>query len=97
MPFAKDVLTTGEVAKICNVAPRTVSKWFDSGQLQKLGLPVGNEFTVTYHPTSGDNTWKNDLTQINGARFVQFRVTFLANAESGLTPELSALGFAFSK
>ena len=70
---------------------------FDSGQLQKLGLPVGNEFTVTFHPTSGDNSWKNDVTQINGARFVQFRVTFLANAESGLIPELSALGFAFSK
>jgi hypothetical protein len=70
---------------------------FDSGQLQKLGLPVGNEFTVTYHPTSGDNSWKNDLTLVNGARFVQFRVTFLANAESGLIPELSALGFAFSK
>ena len=29
----KDVLTTGEVAKLCNVASRTVSKWFDSGQL----------------------------------------------------------------
>jgi len=33
-PFEKDVLTTGEVAKICNVASRTVSKWFDSGQLK---------------------------------------------------------------
>ena len=25
MPVEKDVLTTGEVAKLCNVAPRTVS------------------------------------------------------------------------
>ncbi|MFM7043497.1 MAG: response regulator, partial [Planctomycetaceae bacterium] len=25
------VFTTGQVAKICKVAPRTVSKWFDSG------------------------------------------------------------------
>ncbi|MEM6855338.1 MAG: regulator, partial [Planctomycetota bacterium] len=33
MAKQKDILTTGEVAKICNVAPRTVSKWFDSGQL----------------------------------------------------------------
>ncbi|MCY2996511.1 MAG: response regulator, partial [Planctomycetota bacterium] len=24
------VFTTGQVAKICKVAPRTVSKWFDS-------------------------------------------------------------------
>lgn len=41
MPSAKpkDVLTTGEVAKICNVAPRTVSKWFDSGQLVGYRIP----------------------------------------------------------
>jgi len=35
----KDVLTTGEVAKICNVAPRTVSKWFDSGKLRGYRIP----------------------------------------------------------
>ncbi len=39
MPFDKDVLTTGEVAKICNVAPRTVSKWFDSGALRGYRIP----------------------------------------------------------
>ncbi len=37
--FDKDVLTTGEVAKICNVAPRTVSKWFDSGSLKGYRIP----------------------------------------------------------
>ena len=37
--FDKDVLTTGEVAKICNVAARTVSKWFDSGQLEGYRIP----------------------------------------------------------
>ena len=35
----KDVLTTGEVAKICNVAPRTVSKWFDTGALTGYRIP----------------------------------------------------------
>jgi excisionase family DNA binding protein len=39
MPIEKDVLTTGEVAKLCNVAPRTVSKWFDSGQLKGYRIP----------------------------------------------------------
>src|SRR5262249_49330648 len=33
------VLTTGEVAKICRVAPRTVSKWFDTGQLRGYRIP----------------------------------------------------------
>ena len=35
----KDVLTTGEVARICSVAPRTVSKWFDSGALRGYRIP----------------------------------------------------------
>lgn len=35
----KDVLTTGEVASICKVAPRTVSKWFDSGRLKGYRIP----------------------------------------------------------
>ncbi|MCC6952095.1 MAG: response regulator [Phycisphaerales bacterium] len=39
MTFDKEVLTTGEVAKICNVAPRTVSKWFDSGALKGYRIP----------------------------------------------------------
>ncbi len=39
MNIEKDVLTTGEVARICNVAARTVSKWFDSGQLKGYRIP----------------------------------------------------------
>jgi len=39
MAKGKNVLTTGDVAKICNVAPRTVSKWFDSGQLKGYKIP----------------------------------------------------------
>jgi len=35
----KDVFTTGEVARICRVAPRTVSKWFDTGQLKGYRIP----------------------------------------------------------
>lgn len=39
MARPKDVLTTGEVARICNVAPRTVSKWFDTGKLRGYRIP----------------------------------------------------------
>jgi excisionase family DNA binding protein len=39
MRARKTVLTTGEVARICNVAPRTVSKWFDTGQLRGYRIP----------------------------------------------------------
>lgn len=35
----KPVFTTGQVAKICHVAPRTVSKWFDTGKLKGYRIP----------------------------------------------------------
>lgn len=34
-------LTTGQVARICGVAPRTVQKWIDSGHLHGYRLPGG--------------------------------------------------------
>ena len=43
MAKGKNVLTTGDVAKICNVAPRTVSKWFDSGQLKGYRIPSSKD------------------------------------------------------
>lgn len=33
------IFTVGQVAKICKVAPRTVSKWFDSGRLRGYRIP----------------------------------------------------------
>lgn len=39
MAKGKNVLTTGDVARICHVAPRTVSKWFDKGQLKGYRIP----------------------------------------------------------
>jgi len=39
----REVLTTGQVARICHVAPRTVSKWFDSGKLRGYRIPGSRE------------------------------------------------------
>lgn len=33
------VFTIGQVAKVCKVAPRTVSNWFDSGRLKGYRIP----------------------------------------------------------
>ncbi len=49
MQKRKDVLTTGQVAQICNVAPRTVTKWFDSGQLKGYRIPGSRDRRI---PTS---------------------------------------------
>ena len=39
MAKGKKVLTTGEVAEICNVASRTVGKWFDKKLLKGYRIP----------------------------------------------------------
>lgn len=50
----KTIFTTGQVAKICKVAPRTVSKWFDSGRLRGYRVPgsqdrrIPREFLVRF-------------------------------------------------
>jgi excisionase family DNA binding protein len=46
-PESKSVLTTGEVAAICNVAARTVSKWIDSGRLAGYRIPGSRDRRVT--------------------------------------------------
>lgn len=42
----KKVFTTGQVAKFCRVAPRTVSKWFDSGRLRGYRIPGSQDRRV---------------------------------------------------
>lgn len=49
----KDVLTTGEVARICSVAPRTVSKWFDSGQLRGYRIPGSKDRRIPLNALVG--------------------------------------------
>ena len=39
MAKGRNVLTTGEVATICNVASRTVGKWFDAKLLKGYRIP----------------------------------------------------------
>lgn len=39
----KTIYTTGEVARLCEVAPRTVSKWFDTGKLKGFRIPGGRD------------------------------------------------------
>lgn len=39
--------TTGKIAKICGVAPRTVSKWIDKGLLPGYSIPGGKDRRVT--------------------------------------------------
>lgn len=42
----KDHLSTGQIAKLCRVAPRTVSKWVDSGKLVGYRIPLSQDRRV---------------------------------------------------
>ena len=42
----KDVLTTGDVARLCHVAPRTVTKWVDTGVLRGYRIPGSRDRRV---------------------------------------------------
>jgi two-component system response regulator RpaA len=44
----KIAYTTGDVARICNCAPRTVSKWFDAGILKGYRLPRSQDRRVPH-------------------------------------------------
>ena len=47
--FTRDtVFTTGKIAKIFRVAPRTVSKWFDSGRLKGSRVPGSQDRRIPY-------------------------------------------------
>ena len=46
---------------------------------------------------TGVSTWSPDIDSIDGSKFVQMRITFLSNIATGLSPELSAIGLAFSE
>lgn len=41
-----NVYTTGQVARIAKVAPRTASKWFDRGEIKGYRLPGSNDRRV---------------------------------------------------
>ena len=43
MAKGKDILTTGQVAKICCVSTRTAQKWFDTGLLTGYIMPGGKD------------------------------------------------------
>jgi two-component system response regulator RpaA len=42
-PLQSGVYTTGQASRICRAAPRTVSKWCDSGMLKSYRLPMSRD------------------------------------------------------
>jgi hypothetical protein len=57
--------------------------------------PLGTAFSVSF--TGGVSTWADTMAQINGSQYFQCRITMISNIESGISPELTSLGFAFAR
>jgi excisionase family DNA binding protein len=75
----KDVLTTGQVARLCNVAPRTVSKWFDSGQLRGYRIPGSKDRRIPLQQLI--RFMKAHGIPLNGIETGQTRVLIVDNDE----------------
>lgn len=98
---AKDVLTTGEVAKICNVAPRTVSKWFDSGSLKGYRIPGSKDRRIPLNqllrfmkehgiPLNGLKTGRTRVVIVDTDRDVVDVIEKILEAEAGHEVEVAA-------
>jgi two-component system, OmpR family, response regulator RpaA len=66
------VLTTGQVARVCGVAPRTVSKWVDAGRLKGYLVPGSQDRRVP---------------RVELARFLRDHGMAFALARLGLGPD----------
>ena len=66
---------------------------FDATQLDAYGdVRTG---TVTFH--GGLSTWTDDIGALDGARYLQVRLTFRNDVETGASAELSTLGLVFAE
>jgi len=74
----------------------------DACSIDPYGNPINCAGLGLNPPTApvylnGDFSWKEDIADIQGAQFIQVRMTFIANAETSLTPVLGSLGLAYSR
>lgn len=84
---------------IVNTGSAAGKPWENAANIDPYGaklpnLPVSVNFNVTFN---GGNSWRDTIQQINGSQFFQARITLVSNVLSGATPEVTALGFAFSR
>ncbi|QDU68789.1 Ig-like domain-containing protein [Engelhardtia mirabilis] len=68
---------------------------FGEPEMGPLGDPMGTPLNNPF-PWS-DPTWHDSLSDMNGLRFVQSRLTFIGNTKSGVTASLDSYGLAFSR
>lgn len=64
----------------------------DATLLDTYGEPIAGA-NATF--TNGDKSWRSSMSSLFNSRFFQVRFSFVANADTSLTPSLSGVGFAW--
>lgn len=92
-PSRREVFTTGQVAAICKVAPRTVTQWFDRGRLRGYRIPGSNDrriprlellrFLKEYGLPSGELTGGLRILLVGVEGLLAARLTLLLPAQEG--------------
>jgi excisionase family DNA binding protein len=101
----KDVLTTGEVSRICSVAPRTVSKWFDAGVLRGYRIPGSKDRRIPLNqlirfmkqhnmPLNGLMSGATRVLIVDGERDIVEVLEKILESEAKYEVETAATGFA---
>ncbi|MCP4378981.1 MAG: helix-turn-helix domain-containing protein [bacterium] len=87
---SKTVLTTGQVARICHVATRTVTKWFDTGKLPGYRIPGSRDRRI---PLDGLIVFMKDNDMPTGTLDGTLRKVLLFDPEvsAAVPDELSML------
>ncbi len=55
--------------------------------------PMNANLDITF--LAGDEGWKSDVAELNTARYYQMRLCFVADEQTGLVPEVSAVALAW--
>jgi hypothetical protein len=72
---------------------------FDADSLNAYGEPatdVGMQIDGSVQFQNNIRTWQRTIDTVDGARYLQMRLSFLSSMESRLSPELDAMALAFS-
>jgi hypothetical protein len=70
---------------------------YSAAQFTALNLPGTTPFTPQFFPNTSDASWRANLSGLDGARFVQVRLSFLANAATGETTAVDSLALAYRR
>jgi len=74
------------------MAVANVGALTDADSLDAYGEPITGADPTFFQ---NDHTWKDALTTLDGAQFLQVRITLISNAATNQAPYLSTLGIAW--